>query len=48
MDKILELKKHLISMTLDAEKFLLKKNNSSDIRVRKKLKKIKNVLQNNK
>ena len=39
MDKILELKKHLKSMTLDAEKFFLKKNNSAGIRARKKLQK---------
>ena len=45
MDKILELKKHLISMTLDAEKFFLKKNNSAGIRVRKKLQKIKKISQ---
>ena len=45
MDKILELKKHLISMTLDAEKFFLKKNNSAGIRARKKLQKIKKISQ---
>jgi hypothetical protein len=45
MDKILELKKHLKSMTLDAEKFFLKKNNSAGIRARKKLQKIKKISQ---
>ena len=45
MDKIVKLKKHLKSMTLDAEKFFLKKNNSAGIRARKKLQKIKKISQ---
>ena len=41
MDKIIELKRHIKSMTLDAEKFFIRKNNSAGIRARKNFKQLK-------
>lgn len=45
MDKIIELKKYIKSMTLDAERFFIGKNISAGIRARKKLQKIKKISQ---
>ena len=45
MDKILELKKCIKSLSYDAEKFFIKKNNAAGVRVRKKLQECKKISQ---
>lgn len=45
MDKLVNLRKCVKSMTMDAEKFFLKNNNSAGVRIRKKLQNCKKISQ---
>ena len=45
MDKVVELKRCIKSMTIKAEKFFVKNNNSAGVRMRKKLQECKRISQ---
>ena len=45
MDKVVELKRCIKSMTIEAEKFFVKNNNSAGVRMRKKLQECKRISQ---